>query len=122
MSEKLPETLETQHRRVAMTYLVRNYGGAGSLDGARPHTRHARRRPRERRRCRVWGGCHRTGYGTVRGLLGSRQGGGESHQIRNRWVRMPEWGRSAVGVGEKDAKVGERAVASQGGSHGLASG
>lgn len=29
MPEKRPETLETQHHRVAMTYLVGNYGGAG---------------------------------------------------------------------------------------------
>jgi hypothetical protein len=40
MSEKRLETLETQHRRVAMTYLVVNCGGAGSLDGARPHAHH----------------------------------------------------------------------------------
>jgi hypothetical protein len=40
MSEKRLETLETQHRHVAMTHLVGNYGGAGSLDGARPHALH----------------------------------------------------------------------------------
>ena len=34
MSEKCPETLETQHRRMTMTYLVGNCGVAGSLDGA----------------------------------------------------------------------------------------
>jgi hypothetical protein len=53
MSEKHPETLETQHCRAAMTYLVGNCGGTGSLDGARPRTHHARHRPRERRRCRI---------------------------------------------------------------------
>jgi hypothetical protein len=37
MYKKRPETLETQHRRAAMTYLVDNCGGTGSLDGARPH-------------------------------------------------------------------------------------
>jgi hypothetical protein len=36
--KKHPETLETQHRHAAMTYLVGNCGGAGLLDGARPHT------------------------------------------------------------------------------------
>jgi hypothetical protein len=51
MSKKRPETLETQHRRAAMTYLVGNSSGAGSLDGMCPHARHTRRRPRERRRC-----------------------------------------------------------------------
>jgi hypothetical protein len=50
MSEKRPETLETKHRRAAMTYLVGNCGGANSLVGACPHARHACRRLRERRR------------------------------------------------------------------------
>jgi hypothetical protein len=51
---------ETQHHRKAMTYLVGNCGGAGSLDGTRPHARHARyHRLRERRRCRIWGGRRR---------------------------------------------------------------
>jgi hypothetical protein len=42
--KKRPETLETKHRNAAMTNLVGNCGGIGSLDGARPHTH---RRPRE---------------------------------------------------------------------------
>jgi hypothetical protein len=37
MSEKRPETLETQHHRAAMTYLVGNCSSVGSLDGVRPH-------------------------------------------------------------------------------------
>jgi hypothetical protein len=37
MSEKHPETLETQHHRAAMTYLVGKCSGVGSLDGVRPH-------------------------------------------------------------------------------------
>jgi hypothetical protein len=81
MSEKYPETLETQHRRAAMTYLVGNYGGAGSLDGAHSHTRRVRRRLRERRRYRIWGGHCRLGYGRVNALFGSRRGGGRATGI-----------------------------------------
>jgi hypothetical protein len=53
MSKKHPETLETQHHRAAMTYLVGNCGSTGLLDGARPHARHARCQPRERKRCQI---------------------------------------------------------------------
>jgi hypothetical protein len=37
MPEKHLVTLEIQHRPASMTYLVGNYGGVGSLDGACPH-------------------------------------------------------------------------------------
>jgi len=49
--KKRLETLETQHRRAGMTYLVGNCGGVGSLDGDRLHAPAMPTvRPRERRR------------------------------------------------------------------------
>jgi hypothetical protein len=71
MSEKHPETLETQHRRAAMTYQagrqLRWRRLAGWCVPARP--RHAHHRPREKRRCRTWGGRDRSGLGRVSGLI-----------------------------------------------------
>jgi hypothetical protein len=99
MFEKRPETLETQHRHAAMTYLVGNFGSVGLLDGARPYAHampavaqgrgHASR-SREGAAGRGRGGPDPMGHG--KGC--SRRGVGEGTP----W-RPPDLGEDACGGG-----------------------